>query len=403
MRILPSFVPRAAIVAALLASACGGDETGSGGAAAGGGGGEEPSGLPQIVHLGGPVVAKPKVQPILYASDPHVADIEAFLAELATTPYWSTVTGEYGVGALSVLPAILRPEAPPASTTDTALSSALVANTGAGAAWGPTDPETIYLFVQPEGTIVHADGPCCLDFDGFHDEAKVNGIAVPYAVVCSCPGFDGPDISDVEQITVVMSHELVEAATNPFVWTAPAYAQTDNDNIIWTLTTGGEAADLCTFDPDAFLIPDGSTYMVQRSWSNAAAKAGKDPCLPSVGGAPFFVAEPALVDAVSLKGVPVATRGVKVPIGQTKTIDVLLRSDVASEEPWNVEVFDFTEFFGGAPNLALALDKASGKRGDTLKLSIEALSVNPDLGASAFFLVSRRGTSASLVVAAVGK
>ena len=407
MRILLSWARRLGGSVLLLACACGGDETGGGGAAAGGGGGAGGvtalGSLPQIIHLGGEVLAKPKVQPIVYASDPHAADIEAFVAELASTPYWSTVTSEYGVGALTALPAIHRPEAPPAKLTDAALTSALVANTGVAGPWGPTDRETIYLFVLPEGTIVDADGPCCLGFDGFHDEATVNGTSVPYAVVCSCPGFDGPDISDVQQMTVAMSHEIVEAATDPYVRTAPAFAQTDDANIIWTLTTGGEAADLCTFDPDAFLIPDGSTFMVQRSWSNAAAKAGRDPCLPAVPGAPFFVAEPVLTDSVAIAGVPFLTKGVKVPVGQTRTIDVTLRSDVASDEPWSVDVFDFNEFFGGAPNLELSLDRDGGKSGDVLKLSIEALSTNGDLGVDAFFLVSHRGMSTSLVVGAVGK
>lgn len=390
-------------IAALSAAACGGDETGSGGGGAGGGGapGAAHTPLPQVVSLGGKVLASPKVQPILYASDPHLADVTAFLAELASSPYFETVTKEYGVGPLTVRPMITRPEAPPATISSSALAEALGASTGEGAPWGPIDADTVFVFLLPEGTIIEAEGPCCLDFDGFHDEASVNGVDVPYAVVCSCPGFDGPDITDVQQITVAMSHEIVEASTNPHVWTNPAFAQTDDASMIWTLVAGGEVADLCTFDPDAYAIPDGSTFMVQRSWSNAAAKAGKDPCLPAPAGT-FAGAAPVMTDAITLKDVPFTTKGVKIPIGQSRTIDVQLWSDPPTDEPWDVEAVDFNHFFGGPANLSLSLDKSRGADGDVLHLTIQALSKDATLGGEAFFVISQRGGSSSLFIGAVG-
>ena len=62
--------------------------------------------LPQAGTLGGPVLGKPKVQPIVYASDTAAGDIEAALRGLASTSYWAETTSEYGVGKLTVLPAI---------------------------------------------------------------------------------------------------------------------------------------------------------------------------------------------------------------------------------------------------------------------------------------------------------
>ena len=41
-----------------------------------------------------------------------------------------------------------------------------------------------------------------------------------------------------------MSHELVEAATDPFPASDPAFYGADQANLVWTLTTGGEVADM---------------------------------------------------------------------------------------------------------------------------------------------------------------
>ncbi|MFT3764420.1 MAG: hypothetical protein QM820_02715 [Minicystis sp.] len=386
------------------ATGTGGGDPGTGGAGTGGGFmTAEHTALPKVITFGGPVLKTPKVQAIVYASDPKADDIDAFLAELAATSYWGEATAEYGVGALQILPTIKRPESPPAKLTDTQLSQDLAAQTsGASPAWGAADPSTIYLFVLPQGTVIDAGGECCTDYDGYHDEATVGAIKVPYGIVCSCPGLDGPGVNDVQQVTVAMSHELVEAATDPLPFSDPAYAQTDDPNVIWTLITGGETADMCEFDADSFVIPKGSKYMVQKSWSNAAAAAGKEPCIPATEGAPFFGVSPVLPDQLSITGVPFLTSGVKIPVGQSKTIDLQLFSNAPTQGPWKVTAYDLNAFFGGSPNLELTLDKATGQNGDVLALTIKVLSLNTDYGVDAFILESDLGGESSLSVAAVG-
>jgi hypothetical protein len=56
---------------------------------------------PQVGNLGGPVLVKPKVQPIVYASDTAASDITAFLKEVSHTSYWSETTAEYGMGLVT--------------------------------------------------------------------------------------------------------------------------------------------------------------------------------------------------------------------------------------------------------------------------------------------------------------
>lgn len=396
--------------ASLGACSSGDSSQGGGGSGVetGGAGGSytpaEHPGVPEVINLGGPVLAQPKVLPILYASDPHAPDVEAFLNELSSTSYWGMVTAEYGVGALSVRPVIYRSEAPPATILDSDLRAEIKANTtGASPPWGATDKSTIYLHVIPHGSVVDAGGKCCQDgWDGYHDEAPVGAGFVSYAVVCSCPGIDGPGVDAIQQLTVAMSHELVEASTDPFVFSDPAWGQADDDNLIWTLTTNGEVADLCEYDPNAFVVPAGSTYMVHQSYSNAAAKAGKDPCLPAQPG-PYFAAAPVLTDTLLVPGVPFYTKGVKLAVGQSKTIDVALFSEGPTGEPWKVTADDFSLLSSGTPTLELSLDKSEGQNGDTLKLTIKLLALDPQLKVSAFILRSDLGDRSTLWMGAVGK
>jgi hypothetical protein len=386
----------------------GGPATGSGGGGTGGGTGgtwveaAHPA-MPQVVKLKGPVLKTPKVQAVIYSSEPKASDIDAFLQEMKTTTYWSETTSEYGVGPLTILPTIKRPEAPPTHLEDSDIQSDLSANLGGSSpAWGAVDPNAIYLFILPPKTIIDAFGNCCSDFDGYHEEAMVGAVSVAYAVVCSCGGkFDGPGVSDVQQVTIAASHELVEAATDPFPDNNPAYGQTDLADIAWTLASGGELADLCEFNRNSFLVPPGSKYMVQQSWSNAAAAAGDDPCVPVANKDPYFAAIAVMKDTFNISGIPGKTTGVKLMAGQSATVDVQLFSN-GPTKPFKVTPHDISDLIGGSPNLAMSLDKNTGVNGDILKLSIQALQIDATLGVDVFFLSADLGTEGSLTMGAVG-
>src|SRR3712207_5894427 len=102
MSILRTAIACGAVLAAVSLPACGGGgEVGTGGSSTtsssstGAGGAfvtadHAPS--PQVITFGGPVLKTPKIQAIVYASDPHAADIDAFLAEMAKTTYWAEAT-----------------------------------------------------------------------------------------------------------------------------------------------------------------------------------------------------------------------------------------------------------------------------------------------------------------------
>ena len=349
--------------------------------------------LPQVATLGGPVLLTPKVQPIVYASDMAASEIDAFLKELTQTSYWSDTTAEYGVGKLTVLPTITLATTAPAVTTDADLKSELATNTsGAKPVWGAADPNVIYLFVIPDGATVNiANSTCCSDFGGYHGEAPVGPITVPYAVGCSCPGFLGFTFTGLQVRTAAISHELVEAVTDPFPFSNPAYQLEDRADIVWSVITGGEVADMCAFNDDAYYIPSGSKYMVQRSWSNAAAKLMQNPCVPHTTTAPYFNSFPAL-GSIAIGDAAYLTRGVNIPLGQSKTIDVTLYSGGPTKNTWAVTAVDYDYWVrGGSPTLDLLLDKSEGRNGDTIHLTITPKKADPDINAEAFIIISHYG------------
>jgi hypothetical protein len=360
---------------------------------------------PQVVTLGGPVLSAPKVVAFTYDNDVNRADVDTFMTELAASSYWPAVTSEYGVGPLTVAPPIHLVGPAPVPTTDTAVVTTLQKNlTGANPAWGPPDPMAIYTFVFPEGSNV--DNGCCTDFAAYHDEVSVGGTKVAYSIVCTCPGFDGPGISTLGSLTTALTHELVEAATDPFPQTDPAFTMTDDASMSWSLITQGEVADMCQFDADQYLTPADMNYVVQRSWSNLAAAAGKDPCVPeSTPPDVYFNSVPVVSDPVTANWYfgPIQGQGVKIALGQTRTIDVQLFSTAPTSGPWHVEVFDYSEVYGGAPNLKMSFNTSTGSNGDVLKLTIKALKKDTEFGAAPFYIESTLGNASNLWMGVVGQ
>jgi hypothetical protein len=363
--------------------------------------------LPQVVDLGGTVLTTPKVQLIVYTEDPLATDVDDMITELTQTSTWAEQTSEYGVGALTKVPTIQIAGTPPTTLDDssggvTPFEQTLVTNTtGTDPIWGAADPSTIYAFLIPAGTNVESgDGNCCSSFFGYHFTVQVSAtIAIPYAVICDCTD---PPYTPLENTTTTVNHELVEAATDPLPDSNPAYEQEDRNDIIWKFATGGEVADMCDLNADQNYLPPGSTYMVQRTWSNAAAMAGTNPCVPPPT-TPFFDSMAVLPDSITLSiyGTPVLTKGVQIAVGASKTIDVQLFSTAPTSGPWHVTAYDMNAYLGGEANTTLSLDKTTGSNGDVLHLTIKVNSADPDLGGEGFFLISTLASQQNITVGAI--
>jgi hypothetical protein len=117
-------------------------------------------------------------------------------------------------------------------------------------------------------------GVSCLNFGAYHNENDLGLTPFAYAVMPTCDHYS--PYPYYTQISA--SHELAEASSDPFVQTAPAYTSSSFNNG-WI----GEIGDVCTPFDTFYRVNGGTYYAVQRIWSNAAAAAGTQPCIPAPG------------------------------------------------------------------------------------------------------------------------
>ncbi len=339
---------------------------------------------PQVENQGGQVLKSPKFVIITFDGDPLREDIEKFAQGIGATAYWKAVTAEYGVGPATVAGTVHVATAAPKTIDGTELEQWLTDNVTAPAqGWPAADVDVVYAVFYPDGTTVNETdsagrivGTSCMDFGGYHSEFALPSMQVPYVLVPRCQGRGYGQGSF--HSTLAGSHEFVEVATDPLPFTNPAFAQLDANHLLWVyLIGGGEVSDMCAQDPAAAYRPDDLPYMIQRSWSNAAALAGQDPCVPATPGVYFN----ATVTAEDVKVQGLATQAIRVPVGKDRTIDVNLFS-TAPLDAWSVSVDTMD------PALSASLDVDTGQNGDVLKLTISSRSRLAH-GAGAIYLTSR--------------
>ncbi len=269
--------------------------------------------LLQIPDNGGPVLAHPKLVTVTYADDPQRAFVEQLGAYLVTSPWLATVGAEYGVG-LGTSANVELPGPAPAAIDDAEIQALVEALVRAGTApdsdasvtarelppetdggigdagpdaWdgggdgGPPVqmPEVVYMMFFPATTALTVGGSliCDVSGGGYHFQTSLasGGQAFAYGVITECP------MSQTSDLVQSVSHELIEAATDPSQADL-AYAIT---NLLdpWSYF-GGEVGDLCSL-----LSPqwsEGGFSGIQRVYSDKAAAAGGDPCLPEPG--PYY-------------------------------------------------------------------------------------------------------------------
>jgi len=336
---------------------------------------------PVVSSGGGNVLTAPVVVPVFFANDKDAqTQVESFLPMMAQSPYWMAITQEYGVGALTIAPTVIATETPP--TTDDALQTIVDSHTNGTGGWPANTPNTIYAVFLPEGVTLTAGGTSCVDFGGYHAETNNNTV---YALLPRCSSMNYPGL---EYLTIATSHEVLEASTDPHPYSNPAYNQVDDDDAILSLLPGGELGDMCEMARAVYQPMVGSFY-VQRTWSNASAAAGHDPCVP-VLTTPYVEAAANLPDImVDGGGQQFTTRGVQVPNGMSKTVEVDLYSDAPTAD-WTVVAYDVASQYNmSSPELQLTLDRSTGNNGDKLNLTIQRIAPASEFGVSEFVLFSQ--------------
>lgn len=337
----------------------------------------------QLTKLNGPVLEHPHVVPIFYGDDADRAATEAILAQLPGSAYWAGLT-EYGVADITIEPSVVLATTAPTtySLADIEKTIADLFTRSASPAPSPDGTQIYTVFFPRQTTVNQADGSPFCDYGGaYHEEVSATATtkAFSYAVVPHCsPSFDNYMVST--------THELIEAATDPFPLTNPAWAGTDKNHVGFR----GEIGDLCDYGGqlDAIGAPLFGSR-VERMFSNARSLKSQDPCFPELG-VPFFGAAPRPADDVVVSDFvlgQVSGRGVRVPNGTSKTITLSLFSDRDIGE-WRVNAKAYyAQALIPSSNVALSLDGTGGRNGDELHLSITRTSPS-DGGGDVIFVTS---------------
>jgi len=339
--------------------------------------------LPQIQNLGGVVMKAPKLVPVIYAQDGYRAQIEAFLQQLVASQYLADATSPYGAGKATLAAPIELPDVPPATADDLDTQALLAAHIGKGG-WPAATDDTLFMVFYPQTTKVTYPklGQACVDFWSYHLEMPLDGGGrAAYAVEPRCGKLWGMTGFDV--ISARASHDLVNAMVDAFPISSPAWHVTDDDHFAWSVAPGGQPANMCAWQRDGYARVVGN-FIVQRTWSNAMAAQSHDPCLPASAG-PFFAAAPIFPDTVSITGGAWgsrATKGVRIPVGQKRTLDVVLFSD-GPTDAFNVQAQDVDQILDpqSTGKLDFAWDRTTGKNGEKLHLTITALATGKYGGA----------------------
>jgi hypothetical protein len=357
--------------------------------------------IAQLVNQGGRVLTSPVVVTVTWSDDPNVATLESVGDSIGASPFWKTVVGEYGVGALTsgasnhvhlTTPLVLStdPNADPVSPIMQLITDAL-ANPAASGWPAPTDQSLYIVYLHG----ANADTLCQQGAGGLHDSVKVGDKDIPFAISAACSDGPGGMFDALESATISASHELAEAAVDPFPSTAPAWVGLSGDQLAWELLQFGqdENGDMCEFYDDAYGMSGAPQlpFMVQRTWSNKSAAAGHAPCVPAPKDPNFNVAPLAAKETVvadfSKTQVPFAqsSKGFQINVGQTRKIPIGFYTD-GPTAPFTIEAFEADPFSDEGdpfsptptPSLTVSVDKTSGQNGEKAYLDITANKATPE-------------------------
>jgi hypothetical protein len=390
--------------------------------------------VPTVQSQGGSTLRAPQIVTVTWPDEPNVTQFESFGDDIGASPYWTATTSEYGVSAAVSGPGnhVRLTEAPLNTWSDTALASWVVDHAKNYAMYGLPAPNsnsiyTFYLSSDTDLSVQGTDG-CQQGIGGYHDSVVVAGSELTYAVILQCNG------ADLKLATSSASHELVEASTDPHPMTEMAYYGFDEAHLAWDVFQQfqDEVADACefyygptgsdfldafavvepvTFDAgleagadaafDAGLVPDAGTvsYEVQRSWSNASAAAGHNPCVPVVAG-PYYAVTPLGTESISLDLAPIGgapnaqTVGYRIAKGATSTFAVGYHSDAPTSGPWTLTASEGNPLLGGSAtsHVTITLDHATGNNGDIGYVTVTVNAIDTSMNGELITIESRLGT-----------
>lgn len=212
------------------------------------------------------------------------ASLQAFSDVLPGSAVWSAVSSEYQLGTLSSVAHVSGPTLAAAAYSESQIATYVGNLITAGTAPSPSG-NTVYLLYLPDGASLSFTDDCA-----WHFASTTAGDEIAIAMRCT----PWPGETQLGELTRLASGVVVGAATDPLGQgynLGEPMAQPWNGSIWQSWVSGGhvELESLCegtrTFESAAGAPPGG--WELQRIYSNAAAAAGGDPCVPPYGE-PFY-------------------------------------------------------------------------------------------------------------------
>lgn len=233
--------------------------------------------IPSMPYNGGAVLKNAKLVTVTYVGESQRDQLRAFDDAIVQGDWWAAVTEGYAINKGTSGGYVELDDDVSGKTLDddADIKPYLLEKVLAGKLPAP-DADTLYAIYFPSATTITLQGlTSCQGYGAYHNSVglSVDGgtVEAAYAVIPDCGGGR----------TVSASHEFIEAATD-----AHPNSGWSGFNYPWFGAAGGEVGDACEFK--ASVLDQMTGMPVTRSWVNAAAAAGKDPCQPSATGFVYF-------------------------------------------------------------------------------------------------------------------
>jgi hypothetical protein len=238
--------------------------------------GQPGSGRVDITYHGGPVISNVKVTTVFWGSNvASQEDLDAFYRAIVDSPYVDQL-GEYGtptqkIGRGQFVSSYVDTNVATASTgaqvSDGDVQQELTSLIQSGALPQP-DADTLFMVHFPPGVSITTQGATsCQQFCAYHSSFQLGSGNVYYGIM---PDYGGSDCSrcwageptQFKGTTVVASHEVAEAITDPNI--GVANTTQDESQLAWydTNSDDGEIADVCEGKSTTV-----AGYRVTKLWS----------------------------------------------------------------------------------------------------------------------------------------
>ena len=194
----------------------------------------------QLTYHGGPLLANAEVTTIFWGTawdtDPLLGQLDSFFDFIVGSSLIDQLA-EYNAPGFTIghgkhVASVQITTDPPATIDDSQIQTEL-GNLVSSGAVGPANANSVFFFFMPSGVTVTLQGASsCQDFCGYHNSTP-GGLVYAVDTYDDCPGcqFAG---TLLDSSTVVASHELCEAITDPI----PGSGWVDD-------STGFEIGDIC--------------------------------------------------------------------------------------------------------------------------------------------------------------